>query len=56
MWMWLFKLRNDKIVNIDKLTGVITAEMEKLEPFSVDKPHSNGGMRAKLSDYQTKVF
>lgn len=53
--MWLFKLRNDNVVGIDNLTGVTTLEEERAAPGLVDKPYSNGGMRAKLSDHQTKV-
>ena len=43
--MWMYKLKNDWIIIIDKLTGVLPAEKEKEMVYIPDKPNSNGGMR-----------
>ena len=56
MWFWIYKLKNDWVcVAIDKLTGVMTLKEEMELIYLPDKPNSNGGMRAKLSDFHTKV-
>lgn len=56
MLMWLYKLKTDWVVGIDKLVGVTPlAEERKLGRDLLDKPNSNGGMRTKLSDFRTEV-